>query len=409
MASGFRNSTGILFRCRWLAAGGRATSIASSLVIVVSLAGDLTADQELARDTERDKVAAPTAFAVGDVHGDYDAFRLLLERLELVDADDNWIGGTTRLIQTGDLLDRGSDSRRVMDLLIHLEEEAPRAGGSVVVLLGNHEIFNLLGDLRYVSRGEFDAFADEETAASWRQRASDALAIVSTPSPLLRSSYYRRLSRTVNTRSARKLFPSGYFAHRDAFAPTGRYGRWLLKKPALHRDNRILFVHGGISRTYAGVPYEELNRATKELLAKYFAAVKALEEAKVYDRALGHEVLVELAGRELRAGADERLQPHFAAVQDVARSLLLAEDGPFMYRGLAVAPERALSSVVKTVLRTNDVERIMIGHTRPPDLRVTTRFKNRVLLIDTGMNQEFYGGRPSAVGTFPSGTVEIWE
>ena len=36
---------------------------------------------------------------------------------------------------------------------MRLEGEAEQAGGAVHVLLGNHEVMNLVGDLRYVSRG----------------------------------------------------------------------------------------------------------------------------------------------------------------------------------------------------------------------------------------------------------------
>lgn len=32
-----------------------------------------------------------------------------------------------------------------------LEQEASKAGGQVVPLLGNHEVMNILGDLRYVA------------------------------------------------------------------------------------------------------------------------------------------------------------------------------------------------------------------------------------------------------------------
>ena len=46
-----------------------------------------------------------------------------------------------------------------------LEKEAPKAGGRVVSLLGNHEMMNLMGDLRYVSVGNFASFADGESEA----------------------------------------------------------------------------------------------------------------------------------------------------------------------------------------------------------------------------------------------------
>jgi DNA repair exonuclease SbcCD nuclease subunit len=69
-------------------------------------------------------------------------------------------GGRAVLIQTGDVLDRGKDSRSVIELLRRLEREARGAGGQVLALTGNHEFMRLAGDWRYVSAGEYDAFRD---------------------------------------------------------------------------------------------------------------------------------------------------------------------------------------------------------------------------------------------------------
>jgi hypothetical protein len=51
----------------------------------------------------------------------------------------------------------------------------------------------------------------------------------------------------------------------------------------------------------------------------------------------------------------------------------------------------------------------VIGHTQPPSLRVESRFQNRVILIDTGMNQAVYHGRPSAILVLPGAEVKVWE
>ncbi|MEZ4589074.1 MAG: metallophosphoesterase [Gemmatimonadales bacterium] len=120
--------------------------------------------------------AAPERIvAVGDVHGDFDRFVGLLRQAGVIDGKNRWIGGETHLVQTGDVLDRGPESRKVMDLLMALEEEAPKAGGRVHALIGNHEAMNILGDLRYVSAGEYDAFRSSR-AKELRERAYRALA-----------------------------------------------------------------------------------------------------------------------------------------------------------------------------------------------------------------------------------------
>src|SRR3981081_2710206 len=89
--------------------------------------------------------------AIADVHNDFDDFVAILRRTGLVDKQNHWIGGKTTFVQVGDLLDRGPKPREVMDLMRTLEKEAVQAGGRVVGLLGNHEMMNIMGDLRYVN------------------------------------------------------------------------------------------------------------------------------------------------------------------------------------------------------------------------------------------------------------------
>src|SRR5262245_12993554 len=56
--------------------------------------------------------------AFADVHGAYDDMTRLLKAAGVVDESLHWNAGRTHLISTGDMLDRGKDSRKVMDLLM---------------------------------------------------------------------------------------------------------------------------------------------------------------------------------------------------------------------------------------------------------------------------------------------------
>ncbi len=51
-----------------------------------------------------------------------------------------------------------------------LEKEAPQAGGRVVGLLGNHEVMNIMGDLRYVTPLNYASYAGSNSEA--RQKAA---------------------------------------------------------------------------------------------------------------------------------------------------------------------------------------------------------------------------------------------
>jgi len=53
------------------------------------------------------------------------------------------------LVQTGDVLDRGEGSADALRLLAKLQRQARKVNGQVVVLMGNHELMNLMGYFKY--------------------------------------------------------------------------------------------------------------------------------------------------------------------------------------------------------------------------------------------------------------------
>ncbi len=161
--------------------------------------------------------------AVGDVHGDVDALKDVLRMAGLINAKGKWTGGKAHLVQTGDIPDRGDHSRAAFELLMRLEKEALAAGGRVHALLGNHEVMNMLGDLRYVTSGELASFADQTPQADAEGQ------------------------------------PKGLAGHRAAYGPEGRYGRWLRTHAAVVRINDTLFVHGGVAPSVPAKTLGELN------------------------------------------------------------------------------------------------------------------------------------------------------
>lgn len=88
-------------------------------------------------------------FAIGDCHGDLKSTLRILKMAKIVNKQRNWIANNSILVQTGDIVDRGPDTIALYKLFQSLAEQAERAGGRVVSLLGNHEIMNMMGDLRY--------------------------------------------------------------------------------------------------------------------------------------------------------------------------------------------------------------------------------------------------------------------
>ena len=93
----------------------------------------------------------PRVIAVGDVHGEYEKFRSILLDAKLIDSSNNWIGGNTILVQTGDVIDRGPKSIESIELIRSRQVQAPKSGGKVVRLFGNHELMLLEGNRSYVN------------------------------------------------------------------------------------------------------------------------------------------------------------------------------------------------------------------------------------------------------------------
>ena len=276
--------------------------------------------------------------AIGDVHGAYEAFTGILRSAGLVDGRQRWIGGRAILVQTGDVLDRGPDSRRVVDLLRRLERDARRAGGQVIALLGNHEVMRLINDWRDVSDAEYRAFRDVDS-----EQLRDRAYAVSAEHVAERA---RKEKRRFDARAYRTQFmadvPLGFVEMRMAFGVSGEYGRWVRERPAVAKVNDVLFLHGGVSEKVAALGCEGINEA-------------------------------------ITAELDALPVPP----EQVLSLLASTEDGPLWYRGLAIEPEETFAAPLQRILEQVGARAIVVGHT--PVTRVTTRFGGRVVLIDTGM------------------------
>jgi hypothetical protein len=84
-------------------------------------------------------------YALGDIHGDYDRLVSLLKAARIIrnspdkPGDAVWNAGKAILVCTGDLIDKGKHSLKVIALFRALEASARESGGQVIVLMGNHE------------------------------------------------------------------------------------------------------------------------------------------------------------------------------------------------------------------------------------------------------------------------------
>lgn len=143
-------------------------------------------------------------YVLGDTHGELDALIEGLQAAGLVDDELRWSGGRRHLAFAGDLTDRGPDVLGLLWLVYRLEREAESAGGGVHMVLGNHELMVMMGDIRYVHPKELHVAELHDV----------------------------RYDRMFDVRSS-------------------ILGRWLASKPGLLRVDRVLIAHGGLGERFA--------------------------------------------------------------------------------------------------------------------------------------------------------------
>jgi len=95
--------------------------------------------------------AAPRSIVViSDIEGNFDALYSLLLSNKIISSDFEWTFNDNDLVILGDATDKGPNVTQCLWLIYHLEYKAQMQGGKVHYLLGNHELMNLLSDVRYV-------------------------------------------------------------------------------------------------------------------------------------------------------------------------------------------------------------------------------------------------------------------
>jgi serine/threonine protein phosphatase 1 len=140
-------------------------------------------------------------YAIGDIHGRLDVLDACIERIEQHRA-----GQPAKTVFLGDYIDRGPNSRGVVDRLI----AGSQSDMTWVVLGGNHEDMALL------------AYHEPETHRGWWVANGGGATLVSYPDKNI----------------------------------SGEHLYWMSQLPTIHLDEHRLFVHAGV---YAGIPLAEQN------------------------------------------------------------------------------------------------------------------------------------------------------
>ncbi len=305
--------------------------------------------------------------AIGDLHGDYENYLSALRAAGLIDKKNKWSGGETHLVQTGDIPDRGPDTRKIIEHIIKLGKQAKKKGGRVHNLIGNHEAMNVYGDLRYVTDGEFEAFATRKSATLRDRVYEVTMQNLAASNPDALANLPENYREEWNTQH-----PLGWVEHRQAWDPAwnpdGEYANWVMNQKVAVRINGSLFLHGGISGFYC---QNSLDSMTEQVVSRL-----------------------------------RNFDP---------RNVGVLEDpfGPLWYRGLSGVEPDASEETVDAILARHGASHIVVGHT-PTSGVIWPRFDGRVVIIDTGIARA-YGGyvayleitQEGLFGGYPNGKLPL--
>ena len=337
--------------------------------------------------------------AIGDVHGAYDPLAEILRSAGVIDAQARWVGGDATLVQVGDFLDRGEGVLEVMDLLMRLQREAPRQGGQLIVLLGNHEVMNLIGVLRDVSPKVYEKLAGPEAierqeklwqaaAEIYRERHGEE------PLPGFEEAWKAR-------------HPPGALEYAEAVGPSGKYGRWLRGLPSAVRLGDTFFLHAGLGPDMKTVDAEALTAQIHAEIELYDGYREMLAHHGLVLPVTSYRELIETAERLSAGGvALASLNGSKAEVRRASKELLRRSDnwaltdvhGPLWFRGFAKWNQGEGRRNVRSLARTLGVEHFVVGHSPVRDRLIHHRFDGAVFLTDTGMLSDHYeGGRPAVL------------
>ncbi len=209
----------------WICNGEKVTrQISRQTPQIISQCG-LSATLWQANPKEEQKLEYSGKFkiaAASDIHGQFDLFIKLLKNNEVLDQAGKWNFANGHFVITGDIFDRGPQVIEALWFLYDLEKQAEKAGGKLHLLLGNHEVMVLNGDLRYL---------------------------------------HEKYNKTA------LLLDRSY---ESLFSKESVLGDWLRSRPVLIKVNGMLFTHGGFHPKLAKekISLKKINQTFKSSLVE---------------------------------------------------------------------------------------------------------------------------------------------
>ncbi|XP_040988060.1 shewanella-like protein phosphatase 2 [Juglans microcarpa x Juglans regia] len=226
--------------------------------------------------------------AIGDLHGDLEKSKEAFRLANLIDRSDRWIGGSSTVVQIGDVLDRGGDELKILYFLEKLKRQAARSGGTLITMNGNHEIMNVEGDFRFVTKSgldEFRVWADWYRFGQAMKGLCKGLEKPEDPFdgvPLFRKTNDKDLVQGLRARVA-ALRPHGPIS-----------SRFLSQNVTVLVVGDSVFVHGGLLPVHVSYGLEKINEEVRDWIkglgGQFAPAYCRTSNAVVWLRSFSHEL-----------------------------------------------------------------------------------------------------------------------
>lgn len=310
--------------------------------------------------------------AIGDIHGDLEAFRRILRHRRLVDTHYHWSAPPgTILLLIGDLVDRGPNSRGVMDLAMQLEAEAPQKGGQAITLLGNHEAMVTEQNFKYSTKEEmaaFIAYSRTQRASTNRENRNSLISILNTmlgdSKPLMTTS------------------EAGFGA---AFTANSIYAQWFRRRNAIVRIGDVVYAHAGLGDWVFNTSLEAYNSTLRAWLRN----LQGVGESPPEDT------------KWVIDGYDNPLWQRSQSFGEMRVRERKYQKSINQFR----TPVRHLEAM----LRALGARYLVIGHTVTRSKEITPAYMGRdgeflVYRIDTGISR-LYQGNLTALEQYPDGRM----
>jgi hypothetical protein len=288
---------------------------------------------------------------IGDLHGDLEMTFKSLEIAKVIDANHKWIGGNTIVVQVGDQIDRcrydgktpcnndgvtkfdEHSDIRILKYFTKLHHMAQKKGGAVYSLLGNHELMNVSGDMRYVSYEGIKGFNNYKTEDG-------------------------------------KLIENGMDARKYVFAPGNPVSNFL----ACTRQVAViigsnLFVHAGILPSIATkYKIDDINK----LMSLYL--FDKLKDTSEYNSIFNNLKTSPLWTRKIGNMANEMINNEMINNEMINNEMINSDK---------------CNDLIDPLIENYNVRNIFVGHTPLLDKGISSICKDKIWLTDYGASKAF--------------------